>query len=65
MSDMRLIVAGAGGRMGRALIRAIDETPGAVVAGALGCSVPQPKSQLVIIVTLSAVITLLFMVASP
>lgn len=35
MSDMRLIVAGAGGRMGRALIRAITETPGAVVAGAL------------------------------
>ncbi len=35
MSDMRLIVAGAGGRMGRALIRAISGTPGAVVAGAL------------------------------
>ncbi len=35
MSDMRLIVAGAGGRMGRALIRAISETPGAVVTGAL------------------------------
>jgi 4-hydroxy-tetrahydrodipicolinate reductase len=35
MSDMRLIVAGAGGRMGRALIRAIAETKGAVVAGAL------------------------------
>lgn len=35
MSDMRLIVAGAGGRMGRTLIRAIDETPGCVVAGAL------------------------------
>jgi 4-hydroxy-tetrahydrodipicolinate reductase len=35
MSDMRLIVAGAGGRMGRALIRTISETPGAVVAGAL------------------------------
>ena len=29
MSDMRLIVAGAGGRMGRTLIRAITETPGA------------------------------------
>src|SRR3979409_400972 len=35
MSDMRLIVAGAGGRMGRALVRVISETPGAVVAGAL------------------------------
>lgn len=35
MSDMRLIVAGAGGRMGRTLIRAISETPGATVAGAL------------------------------
>ena len=35
MSDMRLIVAGAGGRMGRALMRVIAETPGAVLAGAL------------------------------
>ena len=35
MADMRLIVAGAGGRMGRALIRVISETPGAVLAGAL------------------------------
>lgn len=35
MTDMRLIVAGAGGRMGRALIRAISETEGAVVVGAL------------------------------
>ena len=35
MSDMRLIVAGAGGRMGRALTRVISETPGAIVAGAL------------------------------
>ena len=34
MSDMRLIVAGAGGRMGRTLIRAIGETPGLVLAGA-------------------------------
>jgi 4-hydroxy-tetrahydrodipicolinate reductase len=34
MSDMRLIVAGAGGRMGRTLIRAIAETPGLVLAGA-------------------------------
>jgi 4-hydroxy-tetrahydrodipicolinate reductase len=35
MADMRLIVAGAGGRMGRALVRVISETPGAVMAGAL------------------------------
>jgi 4-hydroxy-tetrahydrodipicolinate reductase len=35
MPDMRLIVAGAGGRMGRALTRAISETQGAVLAGAL------------------------------
>src|ERR1700752_1223378 len=35
MSEMRLIVAGAGGRMGRALIRALDEAPGAKLVGAL------------------------------
>ena len=35
MSDMRLIVAGAGGRMGRALTRVISETSGAVLTGAL------------------------------
>ena len=35
MSEMRLIVAGAGGRMGRALTRVIAETGGAVLAGAL------------------------------
>src|SRR5258707_14592532 len=35
MSEMRLIVAGAGGRMGRALTRVISETSGAVLAGAL------------------------------
>jgi len=34
MSDMRLIVAGAGGRMGRTLIKAISETPGLALAGA-------------------------------
>ena len=28
MSDMRLIVAGAGGRMGRTLVKAIAQTPG-------------------------------------
>ena len=35
MTDMRLIVAGAGGRMGRALVRSIAETPGVVLTGAL------------------------------
>jgi 4-hydroxy-tetrahydrodipicolinate reductase len=35
MSDMRLIVAGAGGRMGRTLVRAIAETKGLALAGAL------------------------------
>src|SRR5260370_4180214 len=35
MSDMRLIVAGAGGRMGRSLTRAISEPSGAVLTGAL------------------------------
>ena len=35
MADMRLIVAGAGGRMGRTLTRVIAQTPGAVLMGAL------------------------------
>ena len=35
MSDMKLVVAGAGGRMGRTLIKAIAETPGLAVVGAL------------------------------
>jgi len=35
MSDMRLVIAGAGGRMGRTLIKAIADTKGLVVAGAL------------------------------
>jgi 4-hydroxy-tetrahydrodipicolinate reductase len=35
MSDMRLVVAGAGGRMGRAVIKAIAETDGVVLAGAV------------------------------
>jgi 4-hydroxy-tetrahydrodipicolinate reductase len=35
MSDMRLIVAGAGGRMGRTLIAAIAATPGVTLAGAV------------------------------
>jgi 4-hydroxy-tetrahydrodipicolinate reductase len=35
MSDMRLIIAGAGGRMGRTLVKAIAETKGLTLAGAL------------------------------
>jgi len=35
MSDMRLVVAGAAGRMGRTVIKAIAETDGVVLAGAL------------------------------
>ena len=35
MADMRLIVAGAGGRMGRTLIHAIAATDGATLAGAV------------------------------
>lgn len=35
MSDMRVVIAGAGGRMGRTLIRAVAETKGLVVSGAL------------------------------
>src|SRR5260370_5416896 len=35
MSDMRVIVAGAGGRRGRVLTRVISETKGAVLTGAL------------------------------
>ena len=35
MSEMRLIVAGAGGRMGRTLIKAIAETKGIALAGAV------------------------------
>ena len=35
MTDMRLVVTGAAGRMGQALIRAIQRTPGVALAGAL------------------------------
>ncbi len=35
MADMRLIVAGAGGRMGRTLIQAIAAMPGVALAGAI------------------------------
>jgi 4-hydroxy-tetrahydrodipicolinate reductase len=35
MSDLKVVIAGAAGRMGRALIRALHETPDVVLAGAL------------------------------
>ena len=35
MADMRLVVAGAAGRMGRVLVQIIHETPGAVLIGAI------------------------------
>jgi len=35
MADLRLLITGAAGRMGRTLIRAIGESPGLVLAGAL------------------------------
>jgi 4-hydroxy-tetrahydrodipicolinate reductase len=35
MSDIRIVVAGAAGRMGRVLVRVISETQGCAVAGAL------------------------------
>jgi len=35
MSDMRLVVTGAAGRMGRTLVKAIHETEGLILAGAL------------------------------
>src|SRR5712691_8288598 len=35
MADMRLVVLGAGGRMGRTLVKTIADTPGVVVAGAV------------------------------
>jgi 4-hydroxy-tetrahydrodipicolinate reductase len=35
MADMRLVVTGAAGRMGRMLVRTIAETPGVVLAAAL------------------------------
>jgi 4-hydroxy-tetrahydrodipicolinate reductase len=35
MADMRIVVAGAGGRMGRTLVKAIAETKGLALAGAL------------------------------
>ncbi|HKY86681.1 MAG TPA: 4-hydroxy-tetrahydrodipicolinate reductase [Pseudorhodoplanes sp.] len=35
MADMRIVVAGAGGRMGRTLVKAVAETSGLVLAGAI------------------------------
>lgn len=35
MSDIRIVVAGAGGRMGHQILREVTETPGVVVHGAL------------------------------
>jgi 4-hydroxy-tetrahydrodipicolinate reductase len=35
VSDLRIVISGAGGRMGRALISAILDTPGLALAGAL------------------------------
>jgi 4-hydroxy-tetrahydrodipicolinate reductase len=35
MSDMRLVVVGAAGRMGQTLVRAVQRTPGVVLAGAI------------------------------
>jgi len=43
MADMRLVILGAGGRMGRTLVKTIADTPGAVVVGA----VEQPGSPLI------------------
>ena len=40
MSDMRLVVAGAAGRMGRVLVEMIRQTPGAHLSGAI----EQPES---------------------
>jgi 4-hydroxy-tetrahydrodipicolinate reductase len=35
MADLRLVIAGAGGRMGRTLLRALNEVPGFTLAGAV------------------------------
>jgi 4-hydroxy-tetrahydrodipicolinate reductase len=35
MTDLRLVVTGAAGRMGQALVRAVQRTPGVALAGAL------------------------------
>ena len=38
MSEMRLVVVGAGGRMGRILIKAVAETEGCRLVGAIARS---------------------------
>src|SRR5947209_17955807 len=43
MADTRLVILGAGGRMGRILVKTIADTPGAVVVGA----VERPGSPLI------------------
>src|ERR1043166_2235235 len=43
MADMRLVILGAGGRMGRTLVKTIADTPGAAVVAA----VEQPGSPLI------------------
>ncbi|MBL4890547.1 MAG: 4-hydroxy-tetrahydrodipicolinate reductase [Rhizobiaceae bacterium] len=43
MSDMKLVIVGAGGRMGRSLVAAIDAIESAVVSGAI----EQPGSKLI------------------
>jgi 4-hydroxy-tetrahydrodipicolinate reductase len=43
MADMRLVILGAGGRMGRTLVKTVADTAGAVVVGA----VEQPGSPLI------------------
>src|SRR5262245_13487905 len=35
MSDLRIVMAGAGGRMGRTIIKALSETKGVTLTGAL------------------------------
>lgn len=43
MGDLRLVVAGVGGKMGRALVRAVAQTPGATLSAAIA----RPKSELI------------------
>ena len=42
-SDMRLVIAGAGGRMGRTLIHAIAVTKGVTLAGAVEARRDRPR----------------------
>ena len=45
MADMRLIVTGAAGRMGRMLIKAIAETPGVTLAAAIERILSSPSGR--------------------